>query len=116
MVSNYIFIKLNFRILYCLLKQNKISGGVNRPRYHPKPLLLVKAAQFGDCVDVDVFGLGVVIQDHLVRLATDARFFVAAKRRARMDLVVGIDPHATRLKQACDRERLCDIARKYGAA
>ena len=51
-----------------------------------------------------------------MRLATDARFFVAAKRRARVDLVIGIDPHATRLKQACDRERLCDVARKYGAA
>lgn len=95
---------------------NKFSGGVNRPRYRAKPLLLVKAARFGDRVDVDVFGLGVVLQDHLVRLATDARFFVAAKRRARVDLVVGIDPHATRLKQACDRERFCDVARKYGTA
>ena len=72
MVTNYIFVKLNFRFLYRLLKQNKLSGGANRPRYRAKPLLLVKAARFGDRVDVDVFGLGVVIQDHLVRLATDA--------------------------------------------
>mmetsp|Transcript_27116 Transcript_27116/g.79141 ORF Transcript_27116/g.79141 Transcript_27116/m.79141 type:complete len:412 (-) Transcript_27116:686-1921(-) len=77
----------------------------------------LKEAELGLVVrDEHVFGLAVVVEHHLVCLATEARLLVAAERRVRRVGVVAVDPDAARLDLARHRVRLVGVARPHAGA
>src|SRR5580704_14327801 len=72
-----------------------------------------EAQRLGAVAHQHVLGLLVVIEHHLVRLAPDARFLVAAERGMRGIGVVAIGPHASRLDAAAQAVCKIDVARPH---
>src|SRR5271156_3651512 len=70
-----------------------------------------EAQRLGAVAHQHVLGLLVVIEHHLVRLASDARLLVAAERGMRRIGVVAIGPHASRLDAAAQAVCKIDVAR-----
>ncbi len=92
----------------------------NKIYVHPFSLTVNHSLEKSHCFlvvrDEHIFVIAVMVEHHFVVFASEARFFVAAKRRVCRVIVIAIDPDATGFNGSRNLVKLVRVARPNARA